>query len=234
MSDHPLPYIQESKPSPDPTDATTRQLLREIDAVEKRLLSVIDGHNLQYATRFDAMDKAVELFTANLVRVPTDTDKQISHLKEFLLERFATSEERFATIQEKFASVQTQFDLRDKAVEQTAKDTKVAVDAALQAAEKAVGKQNEAFSSAVAKSEAATTKQIDQLVVLFQTGIKSVEDKLGDQKDRLTRLEGQSVGQSAQKVEQRQAGSYTAQIIGVSIAAIGLIAAVLVDILSRH
>jgi hypothetical protein len=63
----------ERTPIPDPTRLTTAQLYREI-------------YNLQdmLTIRLDAMDKAQTIFSENLTRVPTDTDKQITHLKNEL------------------------------------------------------------------------------------------------------------------------------------------------------
>ncbi len=87
------------------------------------------------------------MFNANITRVPTDTDKQIQHLKELVV---ALIEERDKLVAEKFNGISTQFKERDVRVEQTARDTKVAVDAALQAAEKAVIKQNEQFGFSIA------------------------------------------------------------------------------------
>lgn len=61
-------------------------------------------------------------------------------------------EGRFNTVEEKFNSVGTQFRERDDRTRQTAMDSKLAIDAALQAAKEAVG-----------KSETSTTKQIDDI-----------------------------------------------------------------------
>src|SRR5580658_3724506 len=74
-----------------------------------------------------------------------------------------TMMERFHTVEVMFAGIQTQFIERDTRVEQTAKGSKEALDAALQAAKEAVGEQNKSNSVAIAKSEAATNKQMDQL-----------------------------------------------------------------------
>lgn len=81
--------------------------------------------------------------------------------------------------------------------EQSSKDSKVAVDAALQAAKEAVGEQNKSSALAIAKSETATTKQIDQLGILIQNNTKAFDDKISDLKDRLTRIEGMGQGASA-------------------------------------
>lgn len=160
----------------DPSALTTQALLREITSLEKLT-----------AQRMDAIEKAVTVAHENLVRVPTEVDKAIGHLKEVMVVKFETTEERFS-------SIHTQFRERDVRVEQTAKDTKTAVDAALAAQEKSAGKQAESFGLSIGKSEAATTKQIDQLGVLIQQNTKATDDKITDLKDRITRIEGTGRG----------------------------------------
>src|SRR4026207_2120579 len=109
-----------STPVPDPTLLTTAALTREIAALKELVV-----------TRLDAMDKAMDIFSDNLTRAPTEVDKQISHLKELMIETFAVHMEQFASIPPHFRE-------RDVRGEQSAKDSKVAVDAALQAAKEAV------------------------------------------------------------------------------------------------
>lgn len=182
---------------PDPTPLTTLQLQREVASLKELVF-----------TRLDAMDKAMELFNANITRVPTDTDKQISHLKELVFERFNVELERFS-------SIATQFAERDVRTEQTAKDSKVAVDAALQAAKEAVGEQNKSSALAIAKSEASTVKQIDQMSLLIQTGNKAIDDKFDDIKDRLTRIEGK--GEGGERVEQSHQASSVNMVVMIGV-----------------
>ena len=190
-----------TKNSPiDPTRLTTEQLYREIAALKEMVF-----------TRLDGMDKAVSLFKDDITRVPTVLDKEIEHLKEKVMERFDQSDKRFdgvmrqsvELVNEKFSGVQTQFKERDTRVEQTAKDTKIAVDAALQAAKELYGKQNEAFSASIAKSESATSKQIDQQGQLIITSTGALNDKVTDLKDRLTGIENRTLGNKAQHDEGR-------------------------------
>jgi hypothetical protein len=121
--------------------------------------------------------------------------------------------------EEKFRSVAIQFVERDTRTEQTSRDSKVAVDAALQAAKEAVGEQNKSSAMAIAKSEAATTKQIDQIGVIIQTNTAGFNDKIDDIKSRLTIIEGKATG----------AGNLWGIIVGVA----GLVsaAAVIISIL---
>jgi hypothetical protein len=183
----PPPFETAETPLVDPTVLTTQALLREVKSLrelfEARMGEQTASHMLRHqvlVTRLEAMDKADGLAQADKDRLPSDIDEKIDALREI--------------IDEKFASVDKQFKERDVRTESTAKDSKVAVDAALQAAKEAVGEQNKSSALAIAKSEASTVKQIDQMGLLIQTGNKAVDDKFSDLKDRLTRIEGKDEG----------------------------------------
>ena len=245
----------ELRPIPDPTFLTTQQLLRELASLKDVVF-----------TRLDGMDRAIVLFNENITRVPTDTDKQIQHLRELheskfeavglgldgvrasldtrladrdkaiqLLQAIADSmpervDEKIGSLkenhEEKFSSIQVQFRERDVRTEQSSKDSKVAVDAALQAAKEAVGEQNKSSSSAIAKSEAATAKQIDQIMQLIQSGNKATDDKIGDIKDRITRLEGRGEGKAVAETDRHSSSSLIIAVCAVILSLIGTIAAV--------
>ncbi len=174
-------------PVPDPTLLTTAALTREIASLKEVIF-----------TRLDAMDKAVSLFTESITRVPTDTDKQIQHLKEFVLERMegiVNQGVSGAALQnERFAAVQRQFGERDIRTGNAAQESKSAVEYALQAAKEAVAEQNRSSGLAISKSEASTAKQIEQLTDAMREGFKGVDGKIDDAKERLTRLEGRGEG----------------------------------------
>ena len=239
-------------PIPDPTVLTTQQLVREIAALKEVVF-----------TRLDGMDRAILIFNENITRVPTDTDKQIQHLRELLqskLEEIVKEmlsgrqvittrmdamdkavillqsiadrvpgkiDEKINALreihEEKFASIQVQFRERDVRTEQSSKDSKVAVDAALQAAKEAVGEQNKSSALAIAKSEASTTKQIDQLGQLIQSGAKGVDDKFTDVKDRLTRIEGAKEGAKTADTSHQTTASFGVAVVAVLISLIALI-----------
>jgi uncharacterized protein (UPF0335 family) len=196
-------------PRPDPTKLTTDQLNQaistsdrfnamRIESVIQRLNTLADEIKSVYSecleqtgmavdhlrgfitARLDGMDKAITLLQDIFDRVPRLTDEKIAALRSLHEERLA--------------SIQVQFRERDVRTEQTSKDSKVAVDAALQAAKEAVGEQNKSSALAIAKSETSTTKQIDQLVAQIASQTKNFDDKIGDVKERLTRIEGGAVG----------------------------------------
>jgi len=116
-------------------------------------------------------------------------------------------------------------DERHKASEQQRleqkEDTKIAVDAALQAQKEAVREQTSASDRAIAKSEAATTKQQDQQAATTRTEIAGVNSAIGDLKERVGAIE--SVKQGARE---NTAGIYAA--IG-GVGAILLIVVMLVN-----
>jgi hypothetical protein len=220
MADENMGTRMMTTPSPDPTTLTTDQLKREIEQLRAALKSEIDstkevfesklmglrtfydsaviglhteidtkeqvidtkihGQSNIFDTRLSGMDRAVMLLQALTDKIPTTMDDKVGHLK--------------ALHQEKFDSIATQFIERDVRTEQTAAGVKIAVDAALQAAKEAVGEQNRSFALATAKSEAATTKQIDAQALSIQTAYKGLDDKIIDMKDRLTRIEAIGLG----------------------------------------
>lgn len=205
------PSERDWRPIPDPTLLTTELLRREINVLEEKLDVKINGMHESIVTRLDSMDKAQSLFDSNLNRVPTDTDKQISHLKSLH--------------DEKFVSIEKQFIERDVRAEQTFASSKVAVDAALSAAKEAVTEQNRSSALAISKSEAATLKQIDQIILQIATATNSLDGKIIDIKDRLVRIEGQALGQDDAKVDKSTAGSFYISVIGIGLAVISALIA---------
>jgi hypothetical protein len=157
-------------------------------------------------TRLDGMDKAIRLLQDTADKFPARIDEKIAALREVHDERFA--------------SIQKQFDERDVRTEQAAGAVKIAVDAALQAQKEAATETNKSSTAAITKSETATTKQIDQLGALIQQMSKAFDDKVGDVKDRLTRIEGVGAGASA-------LWGYVAGAIGVIVGIAGLAFAIL-------
>jgi hypothetical protein len=191
-------YPRGSTPVPDPTILTTQQLYREI-ATSREILE----------TRLNAMDTATELNKQATDKLPLIIDDKICQLRKLV-------DEKFSGMLEKFHSIDVQFKERDTRTEQSSKDSKVAVDAALQAAKEAVGEQNKSSALAIAKSEAATNKQLDQIGMLITTTNKALDEKINDLKGRLDRGEGQK----AQAVENKSQNNW---MIGAVISAVSLI-----------
>lgn len=185
----------------DPSTLTTQQLWREILNLRELL-----------ETRITAIEKSIEVAHEDLVRVPTDVQKQVGNLKSLH--------------EEKFRSVETQFAERDTRTEQKDRDTKIAIDAAFQSA-----------STAVAKSETVTSKQIDQIGMLIQTETRALAGQIDDLKQRVTRIEGMGVGaitaqttQAVTKTAEQASSGYSAMVIGIIISAVLAVIAIVVAI----
>lgn len=162
----------DQRPNPDPTSLTTEQMLRETQNLRELLEARLDG-----------MEHTLARLQRDLDLLPTQRSEAIESLQKLH--------------EEKFRSIQTQFIERDIRVETTAKDSKVAVDAALSAAKEAVTEQNKSTAQAIAKSETAFLKQLDQLVLLLDTKTGSLVTQVNDLKDQQTRNEGRSTGANA-------------------------------------
>jgi hypothetical protein len=208
----------------DPSALTTQMVWRENQSLKELLEARITG-----------VEKGIEIAHQDLVRVPTEVQKAISGLKE-VLETARLGDKEL--ILEKFRNIDKLFGVVEQARIEQKKDTATAVDAALKAAKEAVTEQNASNAIAISKSEAATTKQIDQQAMLIQTTSKTLDDKINDikenlkiQSERITKIEAITLGSNAATTEHRSSGTYNVGIIGLIIGTLiglgGLIFAIL-------
>ena len=136
-------------------------------------------------------------------------EREHEQLKVFLEAQIAALR---TLVDEQLKSINVQFGLIEKQRVEQKKDTKDAVDAALIAQKEAVQEQTIASGLSIAKSEAATAKQLDQLAVTFSTAITGVTASVNDLKDtwnssimdikeRIGRMESMRLGAQEQKKE---------------------------------
>ena len=104
--------VEDMVPGPYPSALTTEQLMLGL----KNLRELLE-------TRINAVEEAAHLRYDDLRRVPTETDRQVTNLKEFT--------------NEKLTSVQKQFEERDIRGQAAGEATELAVNAALQAQKEA-------------------------------------------------------------------------------------------------
>ncbi len=156
---------------PDPTVLTIDAIYRAIRAER----DYVDGQIQVLSERLRGIDKATEVLNETVNRTPTLLQKEISHVRE--------------VIDEKFRMVDIQFKERDTRSEREARDNKVAVDAAFAAQKEAAAKQNESNSLAISKSELATSETIAKLAELFRSTTDALADKIEDVRVRLSSLE---------------------------------------------
>lgn len=160
------------RPVPDPTTLTTQQLHTHTAGVR----SILEA-------RLEANEKIMDAVWNRIEKIDAIIEKEVNHLKE--------------VHSVKFEGIQTQFAERDTRQEKTSESDRVALGAALNAAKEAVGEQNKSSASAIAKSEAATTKQIDQIGVMNLATNKSTDEKIEGIKADLTFIKGQAKGLGA-------------------------------------
>ena len=133
------------------------------------------------------------LTTAQLLR-------QIQGLNALMEAKFSgyreSNDSRFDGITREFSLIES------RRVEQKI-DTKVAVDAALSAAEKAVREQTVASEKSIIKSETSSAEQSKQQNATFTASIKGVQDTVVDLKERFSKLENTRLGATEAKDTQR-------------------------------
>lgn len=217
-------YISKQIALSDPSILTTQQLWREIASLKELVSQEIEG-----------VKEAVKVAHDDLVRVPTEVQRAVAALEKLHEEKFKcvdvwqntrviSIDKRFDDLStltfEKFSGVEKQFKERDIRTDQSAVQTKVAVDAALQAAKEAFNKQNETFTISINKSEAATNKIIDQQAVLIVSMTKAFDDKIDDMKERMTRMEQLAAAQIGASTGRKDLWGYAVGAIMLLIAVI--------------
>jgi hypothetical protein len=191
---------------------------KRVGQLDQLFCARLEAIRLEIQTRINAIEQATELLREISMKMPSEADKGLTHLQEIC--------------DEKFSSIAIQFKERDTRTESTQKDSKVAVDAALQAAKEAVGEQNRANALSIAKSEGAFTKQIDQTSSTITLLQKNFDDKIEDLKERI-RSNEQSAQTFQSLTEGRSKGA--GDLWGYIAGGIGLlIAAVTVVVMSQH
>ena len=157
-------------------------------------------------------------------RVPDPTQRTIETLQREIgsvLEKAMAALDGVESISnERFRSIERQMALVEQQRVEQKKDTKDAVDAALTAQKEAVKEQTTASERAIAKSEMATAKQLDQLTATFTVSISGVTDLLNDTKDRVSKLEAGKAGHQAANAQMIALAAICATLFGGAITAI--------------
>lgn len=193
-----MPVIPANVPSPDPSALTTAQLRHEMAALKEWV-----------EKDFAARDRATDVLSEHVNRVPTLLDRQVAQMKELF--------------GEKFESIQKQFDERDIRARASEAAAVTAVNAALQAQKEAASAQNDANAAAITKSEAATVKQIDGILALLASNTKAIDEKIASINGRLDRGEGAIHG----------SGATIAAIVATVVAVVTVVGVILTLVL-RH
>jgi hypothetical protein len=209
------------RPDPDPTIATIALIKAAIDALRESVTARFDSVTDRFAgmdraqslfhedlTRVPtSLDKALgevrEYFEARLERlVAVDEHSKnerlmlLAHLNDAITATKVLHESQLHALMETVSvfkqTVNERFQLGDVQTDKAARDVKSAVDAAFAASKEAVSEQNKSNALAIAKSEGAFTKNMDQLADSVKSIVKNTDDKIGDLKDRLVAIEGRT------------------------------------------
>lgn len=158
---------------PDPTVLTTQALWREI------------AHLNELANaKIAAIEKATVLAHENYARLQ---DEKFKAIDLALKGEHNLKEEKFNKVEQRFQLIET------TRIEQK-QEAASALNTALQAAKEVIYEQSKNTIAAAAKSELSITKQIDQQGTLIQTVQSTLDDKINDVKERLTKMEGVGAG----------------------------------------
>ncbi len=168
----------------------------------------IESSRAVITARIDGMQKAQDLFQADLTRVPTTVDRQITALRELFEARL---KELMEVTTERFVGVGSQFF-----------EKKLAVDMAFAAAKEATNKIETGF-----------TKQIDGMNSLIDTKTSNLSGGLSDLKDRMTAMENRTVGITAARTDSRHE-SLDSRALVFSIISVSVSLAVLILLIMNH
>lgn len=217
---------RDTRPVPDPTKLTNEAVAKAVSDLKELFqsqLTAVDkdlaGRAAILVERLSGMDKAIALIQTISDRVPDLITSNVATLRELHSEKFDNIS---SLMEEQFKGVQTQFRERDTRTEQSSKDSKVAVDAALQAAKEAVGEQTKSQALAIAKSEAATDKRLDQIVTIMNATTNGLNDKIDDIKASLAELR-RLVGLAPQVPLQQAPTPPSSPVMAYVAAGIGLV-----------
>ena len=196
----------------------TMQAISDRNAMSTKaeINALIQSVETGLSTRLEAVNEAIKLWHDDLVRVPTEVQKAVQSLREFLEQETQTLEaslngkintlsERvvadkeilFASVkrledvsEQRFARIDAGLMERDKRADQLALANSAALAAALSAQKEAAAEAQKSAALAIGKSEGATSEAIKLGQTLFQTGLNSLTAQVNDLKSRLDKGEG--------------------------------------------
>jgi biotin operon repressor len=147
--------------------------------------------------------------------------REVSALQELIEQSIKGTRE---VIDQQFYKVEQQFELVERQRVEQKKDTKDAVDAALTAQKEAVREQTSASERSIAKSEAATNKQLEQLAATFKTSSDSLLARIDELKEWIVDVDRKAERPIQQKLGAREdrSGLYAALAAMASLVFLGV------------
>lgn len=197
----------------------SEQFIRELDSVREIVSMEIEGKINTVNAKLESIDRAIELQTITGNKSHEFILLQVERLRE--------------VAQERFNSVEKQFVERDKRSEQIVASSHAQMNAALLSGKEQVAEQNRSLLQSISKSEAAFTKQIDQIGTLIQNTIEATNGKIDDNKQRITAIENKTQGSHFQSTRTSNTLNQVLAGIVAFVALMGAIISVVAFIASR-
>jgi hypothetical protein len=202
----------EREPSGLSVDNLHNLLRASLDEMDRRLTTEIQAIASALTTRLNAIDKATDKFEANLVRVPTDVDKQVGQLKELVNEKFLVSQGVHDSLvreitalrqlhDEKFASVSQRFDERKEAADE----------------------QNRSNTLAISKSEAGVADTLNKQADLFRTTTDALGARIDANKEEAGKLDTRLTAIESRGVGIRDTQSDSTRLVNTTLAALAIL-----------
>ena len=232
-------------PNPDPSIVTS-------EAIDRRVSNAADV----IGARIDGMQKAVDVFQADLTRVPTQLDRAITSLRDLLETRIGinttgiaelnriverATDKRTAEISTTVNGLHTLLsseitalsavtNQKFQGIYEQFKERDTRTDQRAGDTKLAVDAAFAAAKEATAKIEAGFTKSIDALQELLKATAKSSDDKIADMKERITTIEARTQGITSKRTEHREVRTNNAQAGYYVFAIVGMIFTTLIAV----
>lgn len=168
--------ITSSVPVPDPTVLTTQASEKAVAALKELI-----------EARIKAVEEEIEILRESALGGPDRVSARLDGLQELVETQILALKELVA---QQFIGVDQNFEGRDTALA-----------AALLAQKTAVDEQNRANALSIAKSDAATTKQIDTIGTSIGTVTSAINEKVDDLRNRVQAIESRAVGSGENRAE---------------------------------
>lgn len=234
-------------PGPDPSPRTVDALLREIANLKEIVYSRLDAQQsaaFSFKDDLQRVPTAVQEAKADLHELMSEkflgvdgkflaveaqriafsllTAEQFNRVEALIQDMAILRDEKFINVHQLFLGVDQRFIERDVRADKLAEAGGLALQAALQAAEKAVG-----------KNELVTGKLLETQASQLQTETAGLRSQLADAKERLTRIEGAAIGKIETKGEQHTSSAFIVSVIGIGLALMSAIITVVLFSLRR-
>lgn len=179
------------------------------NSLEDKLVSLRD----LLITRIEAMDKAAEVLSQNVNRVPTLLDRETSRLT--------------ALFDERTGNIRSSIRERDDQARQDKVTASSAAEHALASLKELIASQNSSNALALAKAESSTAHALEALNAIINATKDGLSNEINNLKQRLDRGEGADRGERMATADTHSNIGSISLIIGCFVGVMGIVVAIL-------